>query len=300
MLRSFNKYAIIALFVCNICLCYYIISLKDQIKSTSINSQNNYDSIISNKELLKKLMIDLINENDHIYNLLIYYLQKNLTLDWSKSDTIAFENKDDYPFLITDSFEITSDGSYIINSFFPSKFIALFSKDGQFIRQFGREGKGPGEYTVPSFIDIKKDTIFCYDREQMKIIAYSLSGKFITEYKLFGAELFPKDFKMSPLENKAIFYHICSPFIINNILSIYELKQHFMNLIGKFGKMSNINIPSFIFAINGLSKSENGYIFSINPQEFGFDAFLSDGSQIASFRTKPPTWFKKLNYINNK
>ncbi|MDR1371084.1 MAG: 6-bladed beta-propeller, partial [Dysgonamonadaceae bacterium] len=57
--------------------------------------------------------------------------------------------------------------------------VYLFHRNGQFIRQIGSHGQGPGEYIVPGTIEIdrKKKEIVIADTQ--KLLFYDLDGNFL-------------------------------------------------------------------------------------------------------------------------
>jgi hypothetical protein len=65
--------------------------------------------------------------------------------------------------------------------------VYLFRKDGQFIRQIGSHGQGPGEYLTCSDVEIdrKKRELIIADTE--KLLFYDLDGNFLHSKKLKGS-----------------------------------------------------------------------------------------------------------------
>jgi virginiamycin B lyase len=65
--------------------------------------------------------------------------------------------------------------------------IAKFSKDGKFIKQWGRQGSGPGEFYVPHGIAMdSQGRIFVADRGNNRIQIFDQEGKLIDIWKQFG------------------------------------------------------------------------------------------------------------------
>ncbi len=83
--------------------------------------------------------------------------------------------------------QITEDG-ILINSLGK---LFLFSKDGKFIRQIGKQGKGPGEYQFVNDFVAVRDTIFISPSSKQTLIKYSINGDFIEELSL------PDHFRMT-------------------------------------------------------------------------------------------------------
>src|SRR5262249_23494567 len=62
-----------------------------------------------------------------------------------------------------------------------------FSKDGKFIKQWGKEGSGPGEFMVAHGIAMdSQGRIFVADRGNNRIQIFDQEGKFLAEWKQFG------------------------------------------------------------------------------------------------------------------
>ena len=65
--------------------------------------------------------------------------------------------------------------------------IVKFSKDGKFIKTWGRRGTGPGEFGSPHAIAMdSKGRIFVGDRTNNRIQIFDQDGKFLEEWKQFG------------------------------------------------------------------------------------------------------------------
>lgn len=59
--------------------------------------------------------------------------------------------------------------------------ILLFSKDGKFMRQIGRKGKGPGEYASIFGFAVNRDTVFITSTGKRSVIKYTVNGDFVEE-----------------------------------------------------------------------------------------------------------------------
>jgi DNA-binding beta-propeller fold protein YncE len=65
--------------------------------------------------------------------------------------------------------------------------VVVFTKEGEFVRQFGRPGTGPGELEHPNGIDILADsTVVVADSNNGRVQAFTLDGVFIWETGLRG------------------------------------------------------------------------------------------------------------------
>jgi len=65
--------------------------------------------------------------------------------------------------------------------------VVKFSKDGKYIKEWGKKGSGPGEFdTLHSMAMDSRGRLFIADRGNSRIQIFDLDGKFIAEWKQFG------------------------------------------------------------------------------------------------------------------
>jgi len=65
--------------------------------------------------------------------------------------------------------------------------IVKLSKDGKFIKAWGKHGSGPGEFDVPHTIALDSTgRVFVGDRSNSRIQIFDSDGKFLAEWKQFG------------------------------------------------------------------------------------------------------------------
>jgi streptogramin lyase len=69
----------------------------------------------------------------------------------------------------------------------PVNRIVKFSKDGTFIKAWGKRGSAPGEFNLPHSMAIdSRDRIFVADRTNNRIQIFDQDGTFIEQWKQFG------------------------------------------------------------------------------------------------------------------
>ncbi|HEX3486697.1 MAG TPA: peptidyl-alpha-hydroxyglycine alpha-amidating lyase family protein, partial [Micropepsaceae bacterium] len=62
-----------------------------------------------------------------------------------------------------------------------------FSKDGKFIKAWGKKGTGPGEFSYPHGLAMDSaGRLFVADRENNRVQIFDQDGKFLAEWKQFG------------------------------------------------------------------------------------------------------------------
>jgi sugar lactone lactonase YvrE len=90
--------------------------------------------------------------------------------------------------------------------------IVKFSKDGTFIKQWGKKGSGPGEFNLPhSIVFDSRGRLLVADRSNKRIQLFDQNGTFLEEWTQFGEAsglyIFPDDtlYVTDWQEKKAIF-----------------------------------------------------------------------------------------------
>jgi len=65
--------------------------------------------------------------------------------------------------------------------------VVKFSKDGKFIKAWGKHGAGPGEFSTPHSIAMdSRGRLYVADRSNSRIQIFDQNGKFVAEWKQFG------------------------------------------------------------------------------------------------------------------
>ncbi len=78
-------------------------------------------------------------------------------------------------------YERGPDGNYYVMDRGNSR-IAVFGPDGEFVRSFGREGDGPGEFRSPMLQGVDDKGIVLYDSRSRRVIQFSLGGELLGTY----------------------------------------------------------------------------------------------------------------------
>ncbi len=62
--------------------------------------------------------------------------------------------------------------------------VKIYNFSGKIVNEFGKKGKGPGEFQNILSVYVKNNRITLFDSSKMKVINFSMDGKFIDEYSL--------------------------------------------------------------------------------------------------------------------
>jgi len=79
------------------------------------------------------------------------------------------------------------NGDVYVSDGYGSARIVKYSRDGKYLSQWGRRGKGPGEFELPHNLVIDgAGRVYVTDRDNERIEVFDADGKFLTEWKGTG------------------------------------------------------------------------------------------------------------------
>jgi streptogramin lyase len=82
---------------------------------------------------------------------------------------------------------VGANGDIFITDGHVNSRVVKFSKDGKFIKAWGKKGSGPGEFNVPHTIAIdSRGRLFVGDRSNSRIQIFDQEGKLLAEWRQFG------------------------------------------------------------------------------------------------------------------
>lgn len=83
----------------------------------------------------------------------------------------------------TDEVFVRPDGQvYILN--FSDARIQHYDAGGKLVRNIGRKGKGPGEFTFPSYVNLTGDRLYVWDELTNLISEFDLDGQFLRQVRV--------------------------------------------------------------------------------------------------------------------
>ncbi len=79
---------------------------------------------------------------------------------------------------------VCSDGSFYVSDGYGNSRVVKFSKNGNYLFEWGKKGEAPSEFNTPHAIDLdKKGNVYVADRENNRIQKFEPNGNFISEWK---------------------------------------------------------------------------------------------------------------------
>lgn len=83
---------------------------------------------------------------------------------------------------------VAPSGEFYVSDGYDNSRVVKFSKDGKFLKQWGKKGAGEGEFNLPHAICLDdKGRVIVGDRENRRIQVFDGDGKFLTQWTEGGA-----------------------------------------------------------------------------------------------------------------
>lgn len=133
-----------------------------------------------------------IDKNGHVWVTDTgFHLVMEFTQDGKLLRTLGTKGK---PGTTHDTFNRPTDvaflpnGDFFVTDGYGNSRVVKFSKDGKFLLEWGKRGKGPGEFDTPhtAVIDSRQN-VYVSDRENNRIQIFDANGKFLRQWTHLGA-----------------------------------------------------------------------------------------------------------------
>jgi DNA-binding beta-propeller fold protein YncE len=81
-----------------------------------------------------------------------------------------------------------SNGDVYISDGYGNSRVVQYTRDGKFVRTWGKKGSGPGEFNLPHGIAVdKQGRVYVGDRDNRRMQVFDKDGKFLSEWKHVGS-----------------------------------------------------------------------------------------------------------------
>ena len=130
-----------------------------------------------------------------------YHLVMEFTNDGKLVRTLGTKGKPD---ATRDTFNRPTDvaflpnGDFFVTDGYGNSRVVKFSRDGKYLMEWGKRGKGPGEFDTPHVAVVDShQNVYVSDRENNRIQIFDSNGKFLRQWTHLGAtqgmDISPKD-----------------------------------------------------------------------------------------------------------
>jgi len=139
------------------------------------------------------------------------------------------DNTGQYGFNEPTSLAFLPNGSFYVSDGYVNSRVVYYSKDGEFIRQWGQKGKGDGEFDIVHDVAVdSRGRVYVADRTNARIQVFDETGKFLTKWTNVGS---PWGLYYVGRENAI---YMCDG--VNNRVVKLNLEGQVLGVLGEFGK----------------------------------------------------------------
>lgn len=198
---------------------------------------------------------------------------------------------------ITD-FNIDEAGNFIIADGWDIRQVYCFAQDGRFIRTIGGRGQGPGEYATPISIAIHPHVgIVICDYQQNQLLIYNNIYQY--QKSIRGNPRFQYFVHLNSLGEIYTYSGTVGPNNINVFNTIHKYNDSGKET-DSFGPVQpKVLKLGFSAVVDGMTISNNGFIFEKNPLYYQIRKFDPSGALIRSF-SRPDSINKVENFAEGK
>ncbi|MFC1553442.1 NHL repeat-containing protein [candidate division KSB1 bacterium] len=135
--------------------------------------------------------VEIINGIKHIHNTLPEYIE-NTPVEFKLIGKIGDLETTDENFQLFDPYDVARDNEdniYIVE--IGNQCIKKFNPEHKFLMKFGREGEGPGEFNVPTSINLDESgNIYITDGPENRVQVLDPNGKYLRQFVFSGYRSF--------------------------------------------------------------------------------------------------------------
>ncbi len=186
--------------------------------------------------------------------------------------------------LITDM-EIASKGNFIIADGWQRKGVFIFAADGQFVKELGKQGQGPGEYSTPVSVSINsKHEIYVADYLSNRINIYN-------ENLIFKKFIICKPrihhfIHLNSQDEIFIYTGTINPFRPVIFDTIHKYSDRGEEILSFAPLPQEVLKVKFSAVQDGMTIDKDGFIYEMNPLLYRIRKFSGQGKLIKEFSRK--------------
>ena len=205
----------------------------------------------------------------------IFEMKSETQLETSAENAISY---------ITDM-DVDSKGNFIIADGWQSRGVYIYSPNGKFLKELGRQGQGPGEYQNPVSIDISKGgDIWVADYGGNRINIYSNDFKF--KRSIVGKTRILHYLNINSQDEIYMYRSTANPLRPSTADTIFKYDNE-GNKITSFAPFPKEALEvKFWSGQDGMAIDKEDYIYELNPLYYRIQKFSPRGKLITSFSRK--------------
>jgi len=186
--------------------------------------------------------------------------------------------------LITDM-EIDAKGNYIVADGWQQKAVFIFGPDGKFMKELGKQGQGPGEYSTPVSIDINsKQEILVADYLSSRIHVYDKNFNFIRS--IFCKPRIHYFIHLNSRDEIFMYSGAVLPFRRESYNTILKYDDQGKTIHSFAPLPEEVLDVKFSATQDGMTIDRNDFIYEMNPLHYNIRKFTPEGDLVKSFTRK--------------
>lgn len=223
-------------------------------------------------------------------------------ISYTYSETLRLGDADEFDenyFFPSTNHVIVGNEGQIFVSDRRQNIIKAYNNEGEFVRQIGKRGRGPGEFLDISakYIDPSKDHLIVVDRMNLRVVRFDLNGDYVQTHNLpEGPVISPWMGRAGDDGNHYLLYRY--PVMPNQprpdedyLVHIYD--ANFSNNVRSFVDVSDFGDTSEYYTDQSLGGPDTG-IFKLLPGQRLVGAPHFYGGQVYLYEKKEFGWSKHL------
>lgn len=201
---------------------------------------------------------------------------------FEKTSEVQLSTGADHAISLVTDMKIDSSGNYIVADGWQSKAVFIFGPDGRFVKELGRQGQGPGEYSTPVSLALNgAGDIFVVDYLNNRINIY---GK---DYA-FKRSIIPKSrikhfIHINHLDELFLYTGAKHPFQKDIYDTIHKLDSNGNTIVTFAPFPEEVIDVNFSAMQNGVVIDKENFIFEMNLLLYKIRKYSPDGKLVNSF-----------------
>ena len=186
--------------------------------------------------------------------------------------------------LITDM-EVDAKNNYIVADGWQRKGVFIFGPDGKFLKELGKQGQGPGEYSTPVSMDINsKKEILVADYLANKIHVFDENYDFI--HSLICKPRIYHFIHLNSRDEIFMYSGAVNPFRKESYNTIRKYDQQASGTLSFALLPEEVLDVKFSASLDGMTIDKNDFIYEMNPLYYNIRKFTPEGNLVKSFTHK--------------
>jgi hypothetical protein len=204
---------------------------------------------------------------------------------FEKASEIQFSTSPDSAIKLITDMEIDSKGNFIVADGWQRRGVFIFAPDGQFIKELGKQGQGPGEYSTPVSVSISsKHEIYVADYLGNRINIYDENLTF--KKSVICRPRIHEFIHLNSQDEIFIYSGTINPFRPVIFDTVHKYNDQGEEILSFAPLPQEVLKLKFSAVQDGITVDKDGFIYEMNPLLYKIRKFSAQGKLIKEFSRK--------------